>query len=329
MRAVLVKEFGPFSNCEIAELPTPQPGPGQVVIRAGAAGLNFPDLLVISGGYQILPPLPFTPGKEVAGTVTAVGEGVTSIKTGDRVLANVENGGYAEEAMANAVDCHRLPDGMDFVTAAALGLVYQTAYFSLIDRASYKRGETVLVTGASGAVGLATVQLARAMGATVIAGVSTPSKADAVRAAGAHHVIDLAVPNLRDGLREQVFAVTGKHGADVLIDPVGGDIFDAALRAMAWCGRAVVVGFAAGRIPTIKANYLLVKNIAVSGLQWSDYRERIPERVAEVQQEIFRLQQEGHFQPHIMHTLPLERFKEGLATIQDRRVIGKIVLKLY
>lgn len=328
MRAVLVKEFGSFTNCEIAELPTPQPGSGQVVIKAGAAGLNFPDLLVISGAYQILPPLPFIPGKEVAGTVMALGAGVTSLKVGDRVLANVENGAYAEEAVANAADCHRLPDSMDFATAAALGLVYQTAYLSLIDRAGYQRGETVLVTGATGAVGLATVQLARAMGATVLAGVATASKADAVRAAGAHHIIDLAAPNLRDSLREQVFALTGKHGADVLIDPVGGDIFDAALRAMAWCGRAVVVGFAAGRIPTIKANYLLVKNIAVSGLQWSDYRERVPQRVAEVQQDIFRLQQEGHFQPHIMRTLPLEGFKEGLATIQDRRVIGKIILKL-
>jgi NADPH2:quinone reductase len=242
-------------------------------------------------------------------------------------MVQVEYGAFAEQVVARPEQCFLLPDGVPFDDAAAMGLVYQTAWFALRDRAGFKSGETVLVNGATGGVGLATVQLVKAFGGTALAGVTTPSKAQAALDAGADHVIDLSVDNLRDGLRAQVQAVTDGNGADVCIDMLGGDPFDAAMRALAWCGRMVVVGFAAGRIPEIKANYLLVKNIAVAGLQWSDYRDRTPALMAEAQAEIFRLYQEGRLKPAVMARLPLARMAEALAMIRDRKVIGKIVLE--
>jgi len=327
MHAVVMRAFGPAENAEFVELPDPAPGPGEAVVRTRAAGVNYPDLLVVEGRYQHKPPLPFTPGKELAGEVLAVGEGVTALAPGDRVMVQVEYGAFAEQVVARPEQCFRLPDAVPFDDAAAMGLVYQTAWFALRDRAGFKPGETVLVNGATGGVGLATVQLVKAFGGTALAGVTTPSKAQAALDAGADHVIDLSVENLRDGLRAQVQAVTDGNGADICIDMLGGDPFDAAMRALAWCGRMVVVGFAAGRIPEIKANYLLVKNIAVAGLQWSDYRDRTPALMAEAQAEIFRLYQEGRLKPAVMVRLPLSRMAEALALIRDRKVVGKIVLE--
>lgn len=327
MHAVVMRAFGPAENAEFVELPNPMPGPGEVVVRTRAAGVNYPDLLVVEGRYQHKPPLPFTPGKELAGEVLAVGEGVTAPAPGDRVMVQVEYGAFAEQVVARPDQCFLLPDAVPFDDAAAMGLVYQTAWFALRDRAGFKPGETVLVNGATGGVGLATIQLVKAFGGTALAGVTTPSKAQAAMDAGADHVIDLSVENLRDGLRAQIQAVTGGQGADVCIDMLGGDPFDAAMRALAWCGRMVVVGFAAGRIPEIKANYLLVKNIAVAGLQWSDYRDRTPALMAEAQAEIFRLYQEGRVKPAVMARLPLARMAEALALIRDRKVVGKIVLE--
>ncbi len=327
MRAVVMRVFGPAENAEFVELPDPTPGPGEVVVRTRAAGVNYPDLLVVEGRYQHKPPLPFMPGKELAGEVLAVGEGVTALEPGDRVMVQVEYGAFAEQVVARPDQCFRLPDAVPFDDAAAMGLVYQTAWFALRDRAGFKPGETVLVNGATGGVGLAAIQLVKAFGGTALAGVTTPSKAQAALDAGADHVIDLSVENLRDGLRAQVQVVTGGLGADVCIDMLGGDPFDAAMRALAWCGRMVVVGFAAGRIPEIKANYLLVKNIAVAGLQWSDYRDRTPALMAEAQAEIFRLYQEGRLKPAVMARLPLARMAEALALIRDRKVVGKIVLE--
>lgn len=327
MRAVVMRAFGAPETAEIVDLPNPEPGPGELVVAMHAAGVNYPDLLVVEGRYQHKPPLPFTPGKELAGEVIDIGEGVISFVPGDRVMVQVEYGAFAERVIARPEQCLELPDEMPFHDAAVMGLVYQTAWFALRERGQFQAGETVLVNGATGGVGLAAVQLVKALGGTVLAGVTTPAKAEAAVAAGADHVIDLTVPNLRDGLREQVHAVTGGRGVDVCIDMLGGDPFDAALRALAWCGRMVVVGFAAGRIPEIKANYLLVKNISVAGLQWSDYRDRTPRRMAEAQSEIFRLYREGKLRPHIMARLPLERAGEALAMFRDRRIVGKIVLE--
>src|SRR5262249_40122582 len=200
---------------------------------------------------------------------------------------------YAEFVAVPEAQCYRLPSALSFVAAASMSLVFDTAWFALRDRARFKAGETVLVLGASGGVGLAAIQLAKTRGATVVAGIARPEKADLVREAGADAVIDLARADLRDSLREQVYAVTGGRGADIVLDPVGGDVFDAALRALAWRGRLVVIGFAGGRIPTIKANYLLVKNIEVSGLQISDYRRRRPDEMAACFAELFALAAQG------------------------------------
>jgi len=326
MRAVVMEAFGAPEQAVVKHLPSPEPGPGEVLVRTRAAGVNYPDLLVVEGRYQQRPPIPFTPGKELAGEVIAVGDGVTRWAPGDRVMAQVEYGAFAEEVVAHADQCFAVPDTMAFTDAAAMGLVYQTAWFALLDRGGFRPGETVLVTGATGGVGMAAVQLVKALGGTALAGVTTPSKADAARAAGADHIIDLSIDNLRDGLRDQVYAATDGKGVGVCIDPLGGDPFDAAMRALAWCGRMVVVGFAAGRIPEIKANYLLVKNIAVSGLQWSDYRDRTPARMAEAQAEIFRLHGAGKLAANVMASFPLDRMAEALAVIRDRKVVGKVVL---
>jgi NADPH2:quinone reductase len=297
------------------------------VVDLAAAEVNFPDLLVIEGRYQIKPPLPFSPGKCGAGRVAAVGDRVTHLRVGDRAAVQVEYGTYAEKVRAPAAACFPMPDRMDFATAAALGLTYQTAWFTLRDRAGFQAGETVLVLGASGGVGLASIQLARAWGAAcVIAAVRGNEREALVREAGADHVVDVSRADLRDHLKDEVARITGSHGADVVVDSVGGDIHAAALRAMAWRGRLVVVGFATGTIPAIKANYLLVKNIAVSGLQWSDYRDRAPERVAAAQAEIFALYEADKLAPKIGRRFALEDFKQAVRTLADGSVAGRIIL---
>ncbi len=326
MRAILVREHGAPETLKIEKVPTPVCGDNDVLIDVHAIGVNYPDLLVIGGQYQILPQRPFSPGKDAAGVVAAVGRNVKSCKPGDRVVAQVEYGAYAEQLPAHADNCFVMPDSMPFTDAAAMGLAYQTAHFALVERGQYLKGETVLVTGAAGGVGLAAVQIAKGLGATVLAGVRHAEHAALAKENGADHIIDLAADNLRDALRRQVHDVTGGHGADVVLDPVGGDVFDAALRALAWRGRMVVIGFAAGRIPTIKANYLLVKNILVSGLQWSDYRERTPEWVRRVQDELFDLYSAGKIKPNVMRAFPMEQFAEALALVKAGKVQGKVVL---
>ncbi|HUZ75537.1 MAG TPA: NADPH:quinone oxidoreductase family protein [Stellaceae bacterium] len=326
MKAVICRAHGPPEGLQLEEWPVPEPGPGQVAIAVHASGINFADLLVVSGGYQRLPPLPFIPGKEVAGIVAAVGPGVAAFAPGDRVLAEIEHGGFAEIALAPALQCYALPDAVSFVDAAAMGIVYQTAHFALVARGQYRTGETVLVTGAGGGVGMASVQLAKALGAKVIACVSRPERAALARQDGADHVVITGRPDLRDALRDEVRRATDGHMADIALDSVGGDVFDAALRAVAWEGRLVVIGFAAGRIPTLKANYLLLKNIAVLGLQWTDYRDGTPERVREVQRELFALRIAGRIRPHVAACLPLARFDAALARLARGEVLGKIVL---
>jgi NADPH2:quinone reductase len=326
VRAVVVREHGPAAAQGVETLPDPVPGPGEVVIDARAIGVNYPDMLVIEGRYQLLPPRPFTPGKEVAGVVSAVGEGVARIKAGDRFMAQREYGCYAEKVLSPETTCYRMPASLGFEEGAALGLAYQTSHFALVERAALAKGESVLVTGASGGVGLAGVEIAKALGATVLAGVTSPEKGELCRRHGADYVIDLAAPDLRNNLREQVYAAVGKRGVDIVLENVGGEVFDASLRALAWRGRLVVVGFASMRLPEIKANYLLLKNIAATGLQWSDYREREPVWVQRVQAELYALWADGKLKPYVSERYPLERFADALAHFKARGVLGKMVL---
>jgi NADPH2:quinone reductase len=326
MRAVVVHEHGPARAQRVETLPDPVPGPGEVVIDARAIGVNYPDLLVVEGKYQFLPPRPFSPGKEVAGVVSAIGRDVARIRVGDRVMAQREYGTYREKVVSPEATCYRLPEAMGFEEGAALGLTYQTSHFALVERGGFQAGETVLVTGASGGVGLAGVEIAKALGATVIAGVTSREKGELARRHGADHVVDLTAPDLRNSLREQVHAAVGKRGVDLVLENVGGEVFDASLRALAWCGRLVVVGFASMRLPEVKANYLLVKNIAVVGLQWSDYRERDPKRVRRVQEALYALYGAGKLEPLVSERYPLERFADALERFKTRGVLGKMLL---
>ncbi len=328
MRAAVVTAFGPPEGIQPGTMPRPEPGPGEVLIAVHAAPVNFVDLYVTGGTYQFLPKLPFVPGKGPSGIVAALGPNVTALAVGDRVLAMAEIGGYAEYVTARADQCYRIPDAMSFPGAASMSLAYDTAWFALKQRGRLQPGETLLVLGASGAVGLASVQLGKAWGCRVLAGIARPEMADLVRTAGADAVIDLSVPNLRDALREQVHAATDGAMVDVVMDPLGADPFDAAIRALAWSGRLVVVGFAAGRIPSVKANYLLVKNIEVSGLQISDYRKRRPDLAAACFRELFALFSAGKITPPATMTLPLERAAEGLAAVRDRATAGRRVILL-
>jgi NADPH:quinone reductase len=328
VQALVVAEHGPIENLKLSQRPDPVPGPGEVVVDVYATSINFPDLLVIAGTYQKLPTRPFSPGKDLAGIVSAIGQGVTACKPGDRVTAQVEYGAYAEKCVVPQQSCHPMPLGMPFADGAAMGLVYLTAHFALVERGMYRRGETVLVNGAAGGVGLAAVQIAKALGATVLGSVNSSERAQVARDGGADHVIRTDVPDLRESFRKQVFDAIGERGVDLIIDPVGGDVFDVSLRAIAWCGRLVVVGFAEGRIPEIKAGYVLVKNIALIGLQFSDYRDREPGKVRRVQQELFQLYEQGSIKPHVMRAYPLSEYRQALAAVRDGSVLGKVVLLL-
>ena len=326
MKALIVKEHGPLESLLLEETTDPVAGPGEVLVDVHAASVNFPDLLVIGGTYQMLPKRPFSPGKDMAGVVAAVGAGVTTCKPGDRVAAQNEYGAYAQKCVVNQQTCYPMPDAMSYADAAAMGIAYPTAHFALVERGQYQPGETVLINGAAGGVGVATIQVAKALGATVVASVSSEAKAKLAKAMGADHVVRTDVPNLRDAFRDQVLAAVGKRGIDIVVDPVGGDVFDASLRVIAWCGRVIVVGFAAGRIPEVKAGHLLVKNIAVIGLQYSSYRDREPQKVQQVQRELFAWYQAGRIKPHVMAEYAMQDYQLALATVRDGKVAGKVVI---
>ena len=328
MQALIINEHGPLEKLSLGEFPDPKPGKGEVLIDVHAASVNFPDILVIGGTYQNLPPRPFVPGKDLAGVVAAVGVGVTRVKVGDRVMAQIEHGAFAERAVVREALCFVMPTAMRFEEGAAMGLVYLTAHNAMVERAQMKAGETVLVTGAAGGVGLACVQLAKAMGATVIAAVSSADKAQVARDNGADHVIRTDVADLRESFRKQVFDAVGKRGVDLVLDSVGGDVFDACLRVMAWCGRLVIIGFAAGRIPEVKMGYLLVKNISLIGLQSSDYRERAPEVVRKAHEHLFALYDQGKIKPHVMTAYPMKDYLAALNTVKDRKALGKVVITM-
>lgn len=325
MRAIIARELGPPENLVIEDLEALTPGPGQVVVDNKAAAVNFPDLLVMEGKYQFRPPLPFSPGKEGAGVVKSVGEGVSSLKPGDRVMVQVEYGSYAQEVLAEESHCYPVPDGVSFEEAAAIGIAYQTAHFALVDRAHLKEGHSVLVTGASGSVGLAAMQLAKAWGCTVIAGLTTMAKEDLARENGADHVIDLSGDDLKNGIRDQIKTITG-GGVDIVIEIVGGEVFDGAIRALNFGGSIVVVGFTSGTIPTMKVNYTLLKNIAVTGVNWAEYRDRDPEWVQRVQTEIFEMVSAGKLHVPVQAVFPMEQIVDACKVLTNRQVRGKVVI---
>ena len=328
MRAVMVREFGDIDKASLGEMPTPTPKPGEVLLENRAISVNFVDLVMMGGTYQFKPPLPFIPGKLPVGVVAAVGEGVTKFKPGDHALLMAETGGFAEFTVMPEGQCVKVPPSLPFAEAASMALVFDTAYFALKERGRIQPGDTVLVLGATGGVGLAAVQLAKAMGGRVFGTVSGKGKEDIVRQAGADAIIDLSAPDLRENLRQQVFALTENKGVDIIIDMLGGDVFDAAVRALAWNGRLVVIGFAAGRIPSLKMNYVLVKNIEISGMQISDYRKRRPTNMQACFADIYRLHAEGKLKPLPTKTYPLEQFAEALRDIRDRKVRGRVVLTI-
>jgi NADPH2:quinone reductase len=328
MRAVVVREFGGVEKAALGEMPKPEPKAGEVMIEVRAVSVNFVDLVMMSGTYQFKPALPFIPGKLPVGVVTALGPGVTKFKPGDHALLMAESAGFAEFTVMPENQCIKLPQALPFEEAASMALVYDTAYFALKDRGRIAPGDNVLVLGATGGVGLAAIQLARAFGGKVLAAVASKDKEDIVRAAGADAIVDLSVPDMHESLRQQVFALTGKKGADIIVDMLGGDIFDAAVRSLAWCGRLIVIGFASGRIPSLKMNYVLVKNIEVSGMQISDYRKRKPADMQAAFADIYRLHAEGKLKPLPTKAYPIERFADALTDIKDRKVRGRIILTL-
>lgn len=326
MHALVVEEFGPFEGHAIRELPDAAPGPGEVAIAVKAMGLNFPDLLMVEGKYQHRPERPFIPGFDAAGVVRAVGSGVTRARPGDRVLVSGQLGAFTTLAIAPETAVWRMPEVMSFDEGAAFGLVYITAYVSMIENARATAGETVLVTGASGGVGLAMVQFGAAKGMRIIAGVTGPEKAALALASGAAATVDLAAENLRDSLRDEVHALTGGKGVDLVMDMVGGDVFDAALRALRPGGRIAIVGFAGGRIPEIKANYLLVKRLTAIGSPLGSGRDDLDEVKDRAMAELFRLYGAGRLRPVISERLAFDDWREAFRRFRDRRVTGKIVM---
>ena len=325
MRAVVARELGPPERLVVENLPSPSPGPGEIVVRTRAAAVNFPDLLTLEGKYQVRPPLPFTPGKEAAGLVAEIGEGVTEFAPGDRVMVQVEWGAYAEEILVPASQAYPVPEAIGFEEAAAIGIAGQTAHFALVERAAAAEGDRVLVTGASGSVGLAALQVAKALGCETIAGLTTMSKEDLVRANGADHVIDLSLGDPRESIRGQVKRAVG-GGVDVVVEMIGGETFDGAIRAVDFGGRLVVVGFAGGTIPSLRANYLLLKNIAVTGVNWAANRDRDPARVRRVQAELFGMLAARQLRMPVQASYPMAEVAKACAVLSERRVRGKVVL---
>ena len=322
MKAVLCKQYGPPESLTIEELPSPKPGPGEVVVSVKAASVNFPDVLIIQNKYQFKPPLPFSPGSELAGVVKEIGPGVTGWKAGDRVIAFTTYGAFAEEVKTEAARLLPLPAGMDFVHGAAFLLTYATSEHALRDRGALKAGESLLVLGAAGGVGLAAIEIGKALGARVIAAASSDAKLAVCRDHGADATINYA----SEDLRQRVQALTEGRGVDMVYDPVGGAYTEAAFRSLAWRGRLLVVGFAAGEIPKLPLNLALLKGAAAVGVFWGDFARREPAAFAESVRQLARWYGEGKLRPHVSQTLPLEKAAEALKLLASREAKGKIVL---
>ena len=326
MRAWQVTANGePADVLRLVDAPDPEPAADQVLVRVRAAALNFPDILLCRGTYQERPPLPFTPGIELTGEVVRAPAG-SDLRPGDRVLGGTSaaGGAFAELAVLRATDAYRVPDGMPDEQAAALYLTYQTGHVGLHPRARLHPGATRLVTAGAGGVGSAAIQLGKAAGATVIACAGGPDKVQVCRELGADHAIDY----LAEDLVARVKELTGGRGADVVYDPVGGDIFDAARRIVAWEGRLVVVGFTSGRIPSAPANHLLVKNYSVVGLHWGQYRTHDPAVITAAHADLERLYAEGAISPLVSSTFPMAELPQALTALASRRTVGKVVVKV-
>jgi len=322
MRAVLCKELGLPEKLVVEDVPSPKAGKGEVVLSVKACGVNFPDTLIIQGKYQFKPELPFSPGGEVAGVVKEVGEGVGSPKPGDRVIAFNTWGGFAEEMVVEADRTIPMPDRMDFVPASAFVLTYGTSYHALKDRAQLKPGETLLVLGASGGVGIAAIQLGKMMGARVIAAASTAAKLQVCKENGADELIRYGEEDLRARVKE----LTSGKGVDVVYDPVGGPYSEPALRDMAWNGRFLVVGFAAGDIPKVPLNLTLLKGCSIVGVFWGAFTRKEPENNRRNNEELMQFYVQGKIKPHIHATYPLEQVAQALNEVMNKRVSGKVVL---
>lgn len=324
MKAMLCRQHGLPETLVLEEVASPVPGPQQVLISVHAAGVNFPDTLIIQGKYQFKPDMPFSPGGEVAGVVKAVGTEVTGLQVGDRVLAPLGWGGFAEEALAEIWRVLAIPPDMDFATASAFALTYGTSHHALKDRAQLLPGETLLVLGAAGGVGLAAIEIGKAMGARVIAAASSAEKLEVCRTHGADELIDY----VRDDLRMRLKEITDGQGVDVVYDPVGGNFSEAALRSTAWKGRFLVVGFAAGPIPSIPLNLPLLKGCAIVGVFWGTFARKEPDRNAINMQELFGWFQQGKVRPHISACYPLERTADALNAVASRSAKGKVVVMM-
>jgi len=323
VKALVVEALAPdFAGCALREIPTPTAGPGEALVRIKAASVNFPDLLMTRGEYQLKPPLPFTPGLDFAGEVAGLGEGVSGLEIGAAVVGGARTGAFAEFIVVPAKALKPKPARLSFGEAASYGAAYLTARVALVRRANLQPGEWVLVHGAAGGVGLAAVDLAKAMGARVIAASASDDKLAQV----ARLYAPDATVNVTGGFRDRVKEITGGRGVDVVYDPVGGDVFDESLRCLAFDGRLLVIGFTSGRIPTVSANIPLIKGISVMGVRAGEYGRQFPERGAEDQAAVWAMADAGTIRPHVHAQVPLERWREAFDLLAERRVVGKAVI---
>lgn len=324
MRALVCRDYGPVENLAIEDWDDPVPGDGQVAFDVKAAGLNFADILVITGKYQVRPPLPFVPGNEAAGIVTAVGKDVTRFKPGDRVIGALRGGAFAEKSVVDEHLAIPLPGTMSFEEGAAYSVAYGTSYHALKQGAGLKKGETVLVLGAAGGVGYAAVELAKALGATVIAAASSDEKLQFAKQAGADELVNYA----SGSLKESVKALTDGKGVDVVYDPVGGELAEQALRATDWHGRYLVIGFASGDIPSVPLNLPLLKEASIIGVWYGPWAERHNDELWENVGELTAMVEAGSIRPRCSEAFPLDDFVDAFRVITERRVLGKVVLAI-
>ncbi len=322
MKALLCKQFGPPESLVLEDVPDLVPGDTQVVIEVRAAAVNFPDTLIVQGLYQFKPALPFAPGGECAGVVKIVGSQVKNVKVGDHVIAFTGWGAFAEQVLADALQVIPMPEGMDFVTASAFVMTYATSYHALKDRAALKAGETLLVLGASGGVGLAAIEIGKALGARVIAAASSAEKLEVCKQHGADELINYNDEDLKDRIK----ALTNGKGANVVYDPVGGPYTEPALRSIAWRGRFLVIGFANGEIPKVPLNLALLKGSSIVGVFWGDYAKREPMNNIMDLRALFGWLKEGKLKPHIAGTYPLAQGATAIRALMDRKVSGKLVV---
>lgn len=322
MKAVLCKTLGPARDLVLEDVASPQPKKNEILLDVQAAGVNFPDTLIIEGKYQFQPPLPFSPGGEAAGVVAAVGEKAGAFKVGDRVMALTGWGAFAEQVAVPFYNVLPIPANMDFTTAAAFGMTYGTSMHALRQRGQLQAGETLLVLGASGGVGLAAVEIGKAMGARVIAAASSAEKLAVAKAAGADETIDYS----QASLREEIKRLTGGQGVDVIYDPVGGELFEQAVRGLAWNGRLLVVGFASGSIPQLAANLVLLKGAAVLGVFWGAFAQRQPQDNAANFRQLFAWHAEGKVKPLVSQTYPLAEAGAAIEKLGQRQAVGKLVV---